>query len=306
MTNDHLHPVLSAKQIHPIVLTTLGRTGSNLMIALLGSHPNIIAYEAQRLEPRYAAYWLQIAMNFNNQQRRRPRLSGAPGLLQRFFPGGASVPWPLPEDADALRRFCVRSLQEYYSRVALAQGKRDVSFFCEKFLPDRFTEDFLKRMPSAKEIFLVRDFRDMVSSIFAFNRKRGTIRFGREKFASDEEYITCHVGPVLQSLRQSWKKRKKTSILVRYEDLILETPAALQGLFQYLGLDWADPTIDRVIAAAKNTRPAAQTAHTTSQTPESSIGRYGRDLSPALADLCETTFKKALKTFGYPLRSHGR
>ena len=32
--------------------------------------------------------------------------------------------------------------------------------------------------PDAREVFLVRDFRDMVASIFAFNRKRGVRGFG--------------------------------------------------------------------------------------------------------------------------------
>jgi hypothetical protein len=33
--------------------------------------------------------------------------------------------------------------------------------------------------PRANEIFLVRDFRDLICLVLAFNEKRGTVEFGR-------------------------------------------------------------------------------------------------------------------------------
>ncbi len=43
--------------------------------------------------------------------------------------------------------------------------------------------------PRAQEVILVRDFRDMVASILAYNAKRGYTAFGREHVDNDEEYI---------------------------------------------------------------------------------------------------------------------
>ena len=45
--------------------------------------------------------------------------------------------------------------------------------------------------PDSREVFLVRDFRDMVSSILAFNAKRGARGFGRAAAETDAGYVTA-------------------------------------------------------------------------------------------------------------------
>lgn len=288
-----------ACRMRPIVLTTLGRTGSNWTVTLLGAHPAIVVHEPQRLEPRYASYWMQLFLNTSRSMEgvRSPADFRAPfALLSKKRKNGGGLE---KDDAGFVRRFCLRSLEACYARIASAQQKEAATFFCEKFLPDRFTETFLRNMSSAVEIFLVRDFRDMMCSIGAFNRKRGSVRFGRERFGSDADYVVQHVGPAVTALRKSWQKRRRTALMVRYEDLVLNPRTELRRIFRHIGVDFTDTVLDRVQCMAASTMPDAQKAHKTSRSPEMSIGRYRTDFSPELLKLCNTTFKKALKTFGY-------
>ena len=308
--------------INPIVLTTLGRTGSNYTVALLGSHPSIVVYEPHRFEARYASYWTQIFLNLSNPNSYLAPLSTAPATgidfigdpkwmfgcrLQkdsgklRILSGRPLMNSYYRNLVDEFRIFFLQKIQAFYRQVALCQNKSNVCFFCEKFLPDQFTEKFISIIHSSVELFLVRDFRDMVCSIFAFNQKRGTVRFGRENYSSDKEYIIHHVGPAVEALRLRWEKRNNTAFLIRYEDLILNTNEELKKIFQFIGIDNNQKTIEDVIYSASNTMPNAQKAHKTTASQQKSVGRYRKDMTQTLKVLCDKVFFDALQTFGYKI-----
>ena len=76
--------------------------------------------------------------------------------------------------------------------------------------------------PSAKEIFLVRDFRDMACSILAFDRKRGFAGFGRPDGAATRSTCAMELREMALDLRkQLGHDRRDRAHLVRYEDLVL-------------------------------------------------------------------------------------
>ena len=302
-------------EINPVVLTTLGRTGSNLLSGLLGEHPSIVAYEPQRVESRYASYWVQMFLSMSDKRsavnplRQNELYSAKKNILdevnmdeniekKRFSPQEIKY-WYTGSYINELRKFCFQSISQYYWKVSDLQNKKNVLFFCEKFLPDTFTEDFLRILPSSIEIFLVRDFRDMLCSIFAFNKKRETVQFGREEYTTDKEYVIQHVGPAVENMRRSWRKRKKDSILVRYEDLILHTEKEIKRIFQYIGIDFSDDVVGKTRFQAERKMPEAQKAHMTSTLAEKSIGRYRNELTGEMTELCGRVFEKALKCFGY-------
>ena len=306
---------MSTPEINPIVLTTLGRTGSNLLAGLLGEHPSIVTYEPQRVESRYASYWVQIFLSMSDKRSainplRQNLLYGHKKNIfdesnteediwkSRFSPKEVKY-WFAGNYINELREFCLQSISQYYRKVSDSQNKKNVCFFCEKFLPDPFTKTFLRIIPSSVEIFLVRDFRDMLCSIFAFNEKRGTVQFGREKFTTDKEYVIRHVGPAVEDMRRSWKKRKKDSILVKYEDLITNTQNEIKKIFQYIGIDYSDEIVRKTLYQAERKMPEAQKAHKTCILAENSIGRYKRELPKEMDKLCYRVFGDALKCFGY-------
>jgi hypothetical protein len=149
--------------------------------------------------------------------------------------------------------------------------------------------------PHAREVFLVRDFRDMVASIFAFNEKRGFEGFGRHRSASDVDYVTDRVAESAAELVRAWRARGEGAFLLRYEDVITRPAAAIEGLLDYLGLDsGAD-----AVAAMEATLAAPESEVHRTTTAEQSIGRWRHDLTPEVQEACEAALAGPLAEFGY-------
>ena len=72
--------------------------------------------------------------------------------------------------------------------------------------------------------------------------------------------------------------------LVRYEDLILEPTRTLIELAEYLESNRLE-TMDEMLDRAAREAPGAE-VHRTTPNADSSIGRWRRDLSPELVEVC--------------------
>ncbi len=299
--------------IKPLLITTLGRTGSTYLLGLLGAHPNITVYRPFQVEARYASYWIQMFLSLGHPRSWLYPVASYDSQNPSWILGNedermlhhALYPemfdWFDGPYMENLYRFCMESLQEHYLRIAQIQNKQVVMFFSEKFLPNAFTDTFLNLVPEAKEIVLTRDFRDMFCSIKAFNHKRGFLAFGRDKFASDEEYISNALSGGANALLQAWKKRRSRSLLVRYEDLVLEPESNLARIFKYLGVEGSPRTVRRTMEAASKTKPKSQKQHKTSPSAEDSLQRFRKELDPGLLKLCNRVFEEPLREFGYDM-----
>jgi hypothetical protein len=157
--------------------------------------------------------------------------------------------------------------------------------------------------PDSREIFLVRDFRDVACSSLAFNNKRGFAGFGRELVDTDEKFVP-ELKKFVEMLRDHYYARRSRAHLVRYEELIRETPQTLKGILHYLELDVSDSIVDDVIRRA-DTDSATLVEHRTTSSPEESIGRWKSDFSPPLQRLCRESFDDLLPQFGYTLDTGG-
>jgi hypothetical protein len=184
--------------------------------------------------------------------------------------------------------------EAFYAHVADGSQPR---FFVEKFLPHQVVPDILSELYSgAREVILVRDFRDMLCSVIAFNRKRGWDAFGRAEGGDDGEYVrtTLRESGELLSTRLN---RNPGTLLVRYEDLVLDPEPELARVFAELGLD-SDPGVvaDTVRRAEENT--ASMDHHRTSADPAASIGRWRTDLPEEIAAICNEELGPLLREFG--------
>jgi hypothetical protein len=145
----------------------------------------------------------------------------------------------------------------------------------------------------------VRDFRDMVASILAFNRKRGEPMFGRDLAASDEEYVRGHLKGSATTLAEGWKERSDSAFLVRYEDLVLNPHDVLPPLLRFLDLEAGDARVDEMLAATAGSDARGQKVHKTTSSAAESVGRWRKSLSPALIEACQDAFAEELQLFGY-------
>jgi hypothetical protein len=152
----------------------------------------------------------------------------------------------------------------------------------------------------AKEVILVRDFRDVLSSILAFNRKRGYEAFGRETVDNDEEYVTTRMLPEATALLERYRERAGDAHLVRYEDLILEPTRTLRELLRYLRVESDDTTVSNTLDLAL-AGTAHMNQHRTTDDQAASIGRWRSDLPLALRDVSEEALGPILVEFGYDL-----
>ncbi len=163
------------------------------------------------------------------------------------------------EAIDELALFGQRRIERFYVRAAELAGRPGATRFVEKLGPR--TGAFLRELyPRAREIVLVRDFRDMVASVFAFNRKRGFPGFGRARTADDVEYVTTIVADSVEMLAEAWRARSGDAFLLRYEDLVQAPDETVRSLLEHLELAAAPGTIEAMLAALERAR-VGRTSH---------------------------------------------
>ena len=218
------------------------------------------------------------------------------------------LPAPRPDDptegwldrrhVEELVPFCAAQIDAFYRRAGEEEGKAP-RFFAEKFAPGSFVPEALWSLyPSAREIVLVRDFRDMTCSILAYNRKRGYDGFGRDRAASDVEYVH-RLRTDASRLLDRWKERSEHAFLLRYEDLIRHPEQTLARILAYLDVASDEATVQEVLTTARSLTPDAQAQHSTSASAGDSVGRWRQEMEPALQEASHEAFSDLLSAFGY-------
>lgn len=311
------HPPLQtaySPRFQPLILTSLGRTGSTWFMHLLSQHPQIITHRAHPYETRIAQYWLQM-LRVLTQPADLTASTPHEGFEQNLHWIGANpfgragmlppspAQWLGQDYVVQLATFCQQSIDGFYAQLAQAQHQAmgDTErrcYFAEKWVISPNVELAWQLYPKAREVILVRDFRDMVCSMLAFNAKRGYASFGRQKVTTDAEFIRDRVLTFATKLLRRWQQRPQQIEVVRYEDLIQSPVPTLTRLLTYLDLLPDADTIAQMQTQALGDSPDLQ-AHRTSESVQASIGRWRTDLPPDLQDLCHAVLAEPLQAFGY-------
>ncbi len=295
--------------LRALLVTSIGRTGSTLLMRLLAAHPAVVAYRRHPYEARAAKYWLHLLKALArpvdpggragqpNEFHLDPVVSGTPFATAAFAAYPAAAAWAGDGYLDDLAAFCLRSIDGWYERVGREQGQPEPVYWAEKTFPDEYAALARELYPGGKEVVLVRDFRDMWTSMRAYNERRGFGDFGRARAATDQAWLAeLRLGAV--RLYETAQKRGSAARIVRYEDLVADPGSTLAGLLAYLELDASPATIQAMVAAAAAEIPELR-AHRTSATVEASLGRWKRDLSPEEQALVRAAFDDVLPPFGY-------
>ena len=119
----------------PLIVTTLGRTGSTWLIHLLASHPAVTAYRPFSFEPRAATYWIDILTSLAEPASYTQQVEGevrypAPWWLgsgtrmtSELLPDAELSRWLGSEHVTDLAAFAQQRIDAVYLRVA-ALGAR--------------------------------------------------------------------------------------------------------------------------------------------------------------------------------------
>jgi hypothetical protein len=290
----------------PLIVTTLGRTGSTWCVWMLQSHPAVVAHSPFENDARVGTYWMSVLQT----------LSDPTSYLRQVYPGDAiDKDWWVGREADVPSRLndanlsgwladariyelasaCRSRVESFYGFLADQQGKQ-ARFFVEKFLPRQIPADLLREIyPGAREVVLIRDLRDVFCSVLAFNRKRGYQAFGREDAESDDAYIDT-VRRSGEALLDHMRSEGRETHLLRYEDLIREPVPTLEPLLEFVGLDpaAAPEMVERASVSANG-----MDHHMTAANASASIGRWRSDLEPELAERCDAILSPVGAEFGY-------
>jgi Sulfotransferase family len=297
--------------IRPVFVTNIGRCGSTLMMDLLRRHPRIVVHDLYPYETRALSYWthmLKVLSEPANHTR-----SASPNSYEddAFWVGRhphnmrpvvepRSVRDFLRRDyVDRLAEFCQASTEDFYRSVCEAQAVEEPVYFAEKRNPRATARIASELYPDVREIFLVRDPRDMVCSMISFYEKTRLVSFGRDAGLSDEEFVR-RIGDGLRDLVVHMRERREQAIVVRYEDLVGDPPTTLARVLEYLELP-ASATLQRSIVAEARGSTTNSRRHRTTADDGASIGRWQRDLGEPMKELCASAFGELTEELGYEL-----
>ena len=306
-------------RLAPLLVTSLGRSGTTLLMKMLASHPEIVVLRRFPYESAPAKYWLHMLKVLtepaNLVDSAHPEtffsnfwwVGSNPfndELVQRHAPLERSVGRAYVE---RLAVFCQQSIDDWYTTLARYQDQPAAVYFAEKHLwPNYLPVLTWELYPRTKEVFLVRDFRDMAVSAMGFDERRGGE--SRPPGTTDEEYLRGPLRKMALDLRQSWRTRGDRGHLLRYEDLIRDGAASLRALFAYLEVDASQPTVDAVLEASagetlalpgSSQEDSEVAVHRASADPEDSIGRWRRERDESFRTLVGEAFAEPLREFGY-------
>lgn len=295
-------------RLQPLLVTTMGRSGSRRLVDLLSQVPGVVAL-VPNVEARLAQYWIDALLGLSAPQSFMqmilPDLTGEDWWLRRrqnavarHVEDGTMPRWLGGESIDDLAVFAQTRFEEFYRRVADRCGEREARYFVEKVTAGQAARLIGELYPSGREIVLVRDLRDVVCSIDSYNAKRGLHGWGRAE-ASDDATWLDGVGSEYRQLHQAWRERRERAHLLRYEDLVTNPERELASILRYLDLDASPATVRNVLSAAEDLDPRGQRFHQTSPSVPESIGRWKRELTPERRALLARNFDDILIELEY-------
>jgi hypothetical protein len=295
-------------RLQPLLVSSLGRSGTTLLMGLLSALPAIVSHRTYPYEIFPARYWLHL-LRVLAEPADHTRSSHPSTFADDIWRVGYNPFHTAPVTQDSafadllggsyverLARFCQQSIDDFYATAAELQEQQHAAHFAEKFQPDRLPRIAWELYPDAKEIVLVRDFRDLICSVFAFNERRGTVDFGRDGFESDGDYVR-YVGRRARQLLEAWKSRRDRAELVRYEDLAARPVETVERLLAYLKVESSPATAESLVRAAFDRPEVGQ--HRTSSTVAGSIGRWKDELPPSLRPVAAESLDGVLLELGY-------
>jgi hypothetical protein len=298
--------------IQPLLITTLGRSGSTLLAGMLGSHPEVIAYRPFGREPRAAAYWVDVFRELSDPSSSARQLAHGQspdmsergwwlgrGTPQEFFEDDDVVQWMGNDHVHSLAGYCQGRVESLYAGLA-GQAGIAARYFAEKTRPDPITSTVRELYPGARELILVRDWRDMFCSMRAYSGKRRLALFGRETHGSDEDHLRF-VREGIDDLFAHRDADPDRCRLVRYEDLVLDPAATMEGVLDHLQLERSPEIIATMSGFVSDSGPVGE-AHRTTTNAAESIGRWRRELSDGLKERCMDEFGPSLEQLGYEQR----
>lgn len=274
----------------PLIVEGAGRSGSTLLMSLLGTSNDVCFEKVFPYEQRYLTYFIMIVEGF--------QAGNLPDPPDFFSQGPGKGLWPIPFDikgVDEPRSFSRSMFKAMWGELLSSLNKTgsEKKYYAEK-IPQVFAPRISKALGdiNLRTLFHIRDPRSFVVSVFNYCKKRNYYDFGVKKGDTIESY--CHRNKRIFSWRlnralQIKGNKVRDAFLVRYEDLVLNVDEEARRISEWL--DLRDPIHPDRVKLTKN--------HMTSQSPNESIAAWESILSKDIRDFFESNFAKELEELGY-------
>jgi hypothetical protein len=306
--------------VQPLMLTSLERSGTTWLMKMFTSHPEIVVFRRFPYEYTPAKYWIHmlrvLSEPANLAESAHPdTFHGNPHWVgQNPFHDGTVFERPALEGwlgrgyVEQLATFCQSSIEEWYLRLAQIQEQDGAVYFAEKMWPSYLPVLTWELYPKAKEILLVRDFRDVACSMRAFDAGRSYSQFDRSHDGDGHPDLPGQLHAGAFAVRNSWRTRADRAHLVRYEDMVLRPAQTLAAMLEYLELDNSPQLVDRLLSKGAEDLPELPGAttdpylveiHRTIPDPKDTIGRWRQEGDDSSEDFYWSAIGEALKEFGY-------
>ena len=290
--------------LKPLLVLGDGRSGTTLLMELLGTAPQIVFDRYYPYETRYLTYLMRWALLLKQKWQPSDEWNG-----NRSFELRNGLVGPLPfgnpqlwcyED---LWKNCFRSAWNEFSQCAAdrLQLERPVSsslftnpkrnlYYAEKspfWLPG-----YLREVLPYRAILIVRDPRDVYLSITAFVKKRGLPGFTR--LVDDDDWAFAQ--RFARSRKKLWEVMRQeepspNSLIVKYEDLALNLAREAKRISSWLGME--------LNPSAVAGEPAIWAHHATSENQVQSVARWQRELPAEFNEFFVRELHEEMQHFGY-------
>ena len=286
--------------LKPLLIQSVGRSGTTLLMQLIGTSPQILFERVYPFEVRnltYLVHWAKmLGQEWDPNGDWDPRtILIAPGQTLGPFPYNGTQFW----HGEELWPRCFRAAWREFSSIAIARARdcdgMSLLYYAEKAPP--WVPSLLRGKIPYNSVLLVRDPRDIFLSISAFDRKRGFPGFNRR--ADDDDWSFAE--RFVEDCRQAFElirgeESQPGSILVKYESLALNLENEFKRLEQLLGVRFD-------IEVVEKQRPE-YIHHMTSNTAHESVERWQHELPAELNEFFVTKLYAELEHFGYKTQSY--
>lgn len=276
----------------PVLIRAFGRTGTTLLMQLLGTSNNIFVPNEYPFESRYLSYFTRMVRLMDERYSDKSYKDGDVLDLSQNVLGNCPYDFPSIVNSEDLKKRMLLGIWNQFSFSVNEKNNNDFLYYAEKVSLD-LAPFINSNLPSVKNIYLVRDPRGELASIISFNKKRNFNGFGwlegDDEFSFAERMIESR--KVYFNTLSEFNDNNKNIIVLRFEDVVSDLSLTARKLNDFLNVEIdCQAVLDNAVNMAH---------HMTSKSIQDSSCKWRDELCDDTIDLFKDKMKSELEFFNY-------